>query len=61
MRYYNDSQKDEQKNTYSDGTPKTYHPKRKDLNSYGCPHATQRCAECGERECDFEDVGHYRG
>ena len=46
---------------YPDGTPKTFREGRPDLNSYGYQHATERCQECGEWECDFEGVGHYRG
>lgn len=49
------------KATYPDGTPKTFREGRPDLNSYGYQHATCRCKECGEWECDPNGVGHYCG
>lgn len=46
---------------YPDGTPKTFYKDRTDLNAYGYPHRKDRCPECGNWECDYEGVGHYRG
>lgn len=46
---------------YPDGTPKTFYKGRTDLNTYGYPHRKDRCPECGEWECDYQGVGHYRG
>ena len=46
---------------YPDGSFKTYFPGKPWLNKYGYPHATERCIECGQWECDPEGIGHYRG
>ncbi len=47
---------------YPDGTPKTYYPGKPWLNEYGYSNdKTERCPECGQWECDYEGVGHYRG
>lgn len=46
---------------YPDGTPKTFFLGKPWLNQYGYPHADTRCQECGEWECNPEEVGHYRG
>lgn len=54
--------KPSEKQVYPDGTPKTFYPGRRDLNSYGYAHReTAPCRECGEWECDPNGVGHYRG